>query len=206
MNDPVNEGRLEESVVDAELIEGDPTGQTDQPDQLDPPDPAALGLVLPEDKERAIELLLTELRDARSEASSYLDDLKRVAADFDNFRKRATREQQMTVERASERVLSAMLPVLDSFDAALQIQPGSEAEEKLLGGMRSTHSQLMDVLTKEGLEPVPTWGEPFDPEVHEAVMSTGDGSALTVSQELRRGYRLRGRLLRAALVALEASD
>ncbi len=198
MSESVNEEQLADIPVEAEIIEeGEPEG---------PPDPASLGLMLPEDQDQAIELLLSELRDARSEATSYLDDLKRVAADFDNFRKRSTREQQMTVERATERVLSAMLPVLDSFDAALQIQPGSEAEEKLLGGMRSTHNQLMDVLAKEGLEAVPTWGEPFDPEVHEAVMSSGDGSSLTVSQELRRGYRLRGRLLRAALVALEASD
>ncbi len=198
MSESLNEEQLADIPVEAEIVDdSEPEG---------PPDPATLGLVLPEDQDQAIELLLCELRDARSEATSYLDDLKRVAADFDNFRKRSTREQQMTVERATERVLSAMLPVLDSFDAALQIQPGSEAEEKLLGGMRSTHSQLMDVLAKEGLEPVPTWGEPFDPEVHEAVMSSGDGPSLTVSQELRRGYRLRGRLLRAALVALEASD
>lgn len=196
MSESLNEEQLADIPVEI-IEESEPEGT---------PDPAALGLVLPKDQDQAIELLLCELRDARSEATSYLDDLKRVAADFDNFRKRSTREQQMTVERATERVLSAMLPVLDSFDAALQIQPGSEAEEKLLGGMRSTHSQLMDVLAKEGLEPVPTWGEPFDPEVHEAVMSSGDGPSLTVSQELRRGYRLRGRLLRAALVALEASD
>jgi molecular chaperone GrpE len=171
-----------------------------------PPDPAALGIDLPADKDEAIELLLGELQIAQADATSYLDDLRRVAADFDNFRKRATREQQATVERASERVLQAMLPVLDSFDAALQVQAETETEQKLLGGMRSTHAQLMDVLAKEGLEPVPTWGEPFDPEVHEAVMSTGEGSKHTVSQELRRGYRLRGKLLRAALVALEASD
>jgi molecular chaperone GrpE len=74
----------------------------------------------------------------------------------------------------------------------------------MLEGMRSTHAQLMDTLSKEGLEPVPTWNERFDPEIHEAVMSSGDGPSLVVSQELRRGYRLRGKLIRAALVALEA--
>jgi len=169
-------------------------------------DLAELGVALPEDKDEAITVLLGELRDARSEAASYLDDLRRVAADFENYRKRATREQQVTVERASERVLAAMLPVLDSFDAALQIEATSETEEKLLGGMRGTHTQLMDVLAKEGLESVPTWGVAFDPEIHEAVMSNGDGSVLNVSQEYRKGYRLRGKVIRAALVALEATD
>lgn len=188
-------------LPEVEIVEGEVVGRDGRP-----PDPATLGVDLPTDKDEAIDVLLSELAVARSEAGSYLDDLRRVAADFDNFRKRATREQATTVERASERVVGSLLPVLDSFDAALQVPAESEAEQKLLGGMRGTHTQLMDVLAKEGLEPVPTWGEPFDPEVHEAVMSTGDGPNLTVSQELRRGYRLRGKLLRAALVALEASD
>lgn len=191
---------MSEELSDLEIFEDEVIG----PDG--PPDPATLGIDLPADKDEAIRVLLEELHAARGEASSYLDDLRRVAADFDNFRKRATREQQVTVERASERVLAAMLPVLDSFDAALQISPTTETEEKLLGGMRSTHAQLMDALAKEGLESVPSWGESFDPEIHEAVLSSGDGSKLTVSQELRRGYRLGGKVLRAALVALEASD
>jgi molecular chaperone GrpE len=194
MTEPMNQDLPDIEIVESEIVD------------QGPPDPASLGLELPPDKDDAITLLLAELRDARSEATSYLDDLRRVAADFDNFRKRTLREQQGTVERASERVLASMLPVLDSFDAALQIEPRTETEEKLLGGMRGTHAQLMDALAKEGLEPVPTWGVAFDPEIHEAVMSSGDGSRLTVSQELRRGYRLRGKVLRAALVALEATD
>ena len=96
-----------------------------------------------------------------------------------------------------------MLPVLDSFDAALAIEPSTETEKKMLGGMRSTYDQLMDVLAKEGLQPIEAAGVPFDPELHEAVMSSGDGD-LVVSQELRRGYLLGGRVLRAALVALES--
>src|SRR5690606_40091623 len=104
--------------------------------------------------DEAIALRLEERRTARIEAMSYLDDLRRVAADFENCRQRATREQQTTVERAAERVLQAMLPVLDSFDAALNIEAHSESEEKLLGGMRGLHAQLMDVLAKEGLEQI----------------------------------------------------
>ena len=166
----------------------------------------AIGLDLPDDPDDAVQILLSALHDARAEAGTYLDDLRRVAADFDNFRKRAIRDQQTIVDRAAERVLSSLLPVLDSFDAALAIEAATEAEEKLLRGMRSTHAQLMDVLAKEGLEPIPAIGEPFDPEVHEAVMTSGGDGPLLVSQELRRGYRLRGRVLRAALVALEPGD
>lgn len=169
-------------------------------------DPAELGLVLPDDHHEALQLLLGELRDARAEASSYLDDLKRVAADFDNFRKRAQRERTEIIERASERVLKALLPVLDSFDAALAIEPQTETERKLLDGMRNTYNLLLDVLRKEGLEVIPTWQEPFNPEIHEAVISPEGGGDLVVSQELRRGYTLGGKVVRAALVALESSD
>ena len=162
-----------------------------------------LGLDLPDDPEEAKQALLAAVHEARAEAGTYLDDLRRVAADFDNFRKRALRDQQHIVDRAAERVLSSMLPVLDSFDAALAIEPTTETEQQLLRGMRSTHAQLMDVLAKEGMEPIQTIGEPFDPEVHEAVMTSGGDGPLIVSEELRRGYTLRGRVLRAALVALE---
>ena len=163
----------------------------------------ALGLDLPDDPDEAKHVLLAAVHEARAEAGTYLDDLRRVAADFDNFRKRAVRDQQHIVDRAAERVLSNMLPVLDSFDAALAIEATTETEEQLLRGMRSTHAQLMDVLAKEGLQPIQTIGEPFDPEVHEAVMTSGGNGPLIVSEELRRGYTLRGRVLRAALVALE---
>jgi molecular chaperone GrpE len=173
--------------------------------EVETPDPAALGIDLPEDSEEAIDLLLRTLQERQDETTSLLDDLRRVAADFDNFRKRAVREQQQIVERAAERVVREMLPVLDSFDAALSIEAESETERKILGGMRGTREQLMEVLSREGLEEIPTWEEPFDPEIHEAVMSSGDGR-LVVDQELRKGYRLRGKVLRAALVSVRSGE
>lgn len=163
-----------------------------------------LGLTLPADDTAAVDLLIGELARSRAEAGSYLDDLRRVAADFDNFRKRALRDQQVTVERAAQRVIAALLPVLDSFDAAFGVEPQSESERKLVEGIRGTYAQLFDALAKEGLEVLPALGEPFDPEIHEAVISPAGGDGrLVVSHELRRGYRLHDKLLRAALVAVE---
>lgn len=163
-----------------------------------------LGISLPEEEADAVSLLASELARSRAEASSYLDDLRRVAADFDNFRKRALRDQQTTVDRAAERVIVSLLPVLDSFDAAFAFEARSESERKLIEGLRGTYSQLFDVLAKEGLEVVPAVGEPFDPSLHEAIVSPPDGDGrLVVSQELRRGYRLRDKLVRAALVAVD---
>jgi molecular chaperone GrpE len=178
-----------------EIVEAEPATEI--------PTPESLGLDLPDDPAAALPLALKAVAEAQQEADRYLDDLRRVAADFDNYRKRSHRELAGVVERASERVLKELLPVLDSFEAALAVEARTETEEKLLAGMRGTYTQLLDVLIKEGLEPIATWYEPFDPEVHEAVLTTGGGGGpLMVSQELRRGYRLRGKVLRAALVAV----
>ncbi len=192
------EGPPEVEIVEAEEGEADGREATATPE--------ALGIDLPEDQEEAIGLLVSHVSEARSQAESHLDDLRRVAAEFDNFRKRSQRDQEVLHRRAAERVVTAMLPVLDSFDAALSIEPSTETEHKMLGGMRSTFDQLMTVLSKEGLSVVATVGEPFDPEVHEAVMSSGNGGRLVVSQELRRGYAMGDRVLRAALVALESES
>ncbi len=166
-----------------------------------------LGLDLPEDPERAIEFLLVKVAEARDEATSYLDDLKRVAADFENFRRRALKEQGETTQRAAERILIELLPALDSFDAALSVEASTESEEKVMAGMHRTHEQLLNALRTHGLEIVSTVGEAFDPEVHEAVMSpAGESGRLVVSEELRRGYTLKGRLVRPALVAVDHED
>lgn len=168
-----------------------------------PTDAAALGVDLPEDKGEAIEVLLGRLVQSRDEATSYLDDLKRVAADFDNYRKRSTREQAATLDRAAERVVRELMPVLDSFDAALATKAESETERLLLSGMINTREQLLKVLEQEGLQVVPTVGEAFDPEIHEPVGAPDGATDLVVSEELRRGYRLKDRVLRPAMVMLE---
>ncbi|MEX0698162.1 MAG: nucleotide exchange factor GrpE, partial [Acidimicrobiia bacterium] len=149
----------------------------------------------------ALNIVLKALAESRAEADRYVDDLRRVAADFDNYRKRTLREQAALIERASERIMVALLPVLDSLDSAAAIEARSVTEEKMAAGVRGTLSQLLDILTREGLEVIPTWDEPFDPRIHEAVLRTGEGDApLIVTKELRRGYQLAGKVLRPALV------
>ncbi len=170
------------------------------------PDPHSLGLELPESADEAVELLLRELQTARDEASSYVHDLKRVAADFDNYRKRATKEGSAMLDRATENVVRGLMPVLDSFDAALGIRPGTETEQKLYSGMLNTREQLLNALKNEGLEVIPTIDEEFDPEIHEPVDAPAGNGTLIVSRELRRGYKLNGKVLRAALVALELGE
>ena len=177
----------------------DPRTADDQPSN----DAIAEGEVIEED----IETLVAELQAARDEAASHLDDLRRVAADFDNFRKRVARESEATLDRAAERIVVGLTPVLDSFDAALRVEPESETEKLLYSGMLNTREQLLKALEAEGLALIPTVGEAFDPEIHEPVGAPqGKGSRLVVAEELRRGYRLHNKVLRAALVALEAEE
>ena len=139
--------------------------------------------------------LLEKERDER------LDDLKRVAAEFDNYRKRAARDQQSLVARAHERLVKELLPVLDDLSRALEAAEQHE-EAKLEDGVRLVHRQLSDVLTKDGLTEIETDGA-FDPHVHEALLSQpsdqDEGSVLEVVQ---KGYRLGDRVLRPARVVV----
>jgi molecular chaperone GrpE len=183
------------------VVEALPVEKADQT-----PDPHSLGLELPDDPDEAVKLLLVELAEARDEATSYLDDLKRVAADFDNYRKRTTRDSATMFDRAAEKVVRSLMPVLDTFDAALNAEPKTETEKQLFSGMLNTREQLLDALKSEGLEVIPTIDEPFDPEVHEPVGAPGGNGELVVTEELRRGYRLGGKVLRAALVSVEPTS
>ncbi len=176
--------------------------------ELDPGDVAAeLGLDLPDDPDEAKRVLLRELAEARHEAGEYLETLQRVAAEFDNYRKRVERDHVENVMRASQRIIEHLLPSLDTFDAALAYEPQSPAEEKILDGMRGTHTLLLETLAKDGLEPIAAVGEAFDPAVHEAVAGEAGGAGeLVVTQELRRGYTLQGRVLRPTLVMVGTTE
>lgn len=189
-----------EAVAADEALEPDP-----EPIHLSPAD---AGLVLSEDPEKAQQELLGALMASRQESGEYLETMQRIAAEFDNFRKRVERDRTELIQRASQRLITDMLPTLDSFDAALAFEPQTPAEEKILDGMRSTRTQLLDLLQAEGLEPIAADDTVFDPAVHEAVSGPsqqGEGE-LMVAGELRRGYQLNGRVLRAALVAVEIGE
>ena len=160
---------------------------------------------LPDDPQEAASMLADALIGARADAAARTDDLKRVAAEFENFRKRSVRERDEIVRRSSQRLVEALLPVLDSFDSAFTHEPSTPGEESTLKGMQSTHQQLLDVLAREGLEIVLTVGEPFDPNVHEAVTGGGSGH-LVVTAEMRRGYTLGGRVIRPAMVGVSDAE
>ena len=151
--------------------------------------------------EKAIAELEERLALLERERDEVIDDLQRVAADFDNYRKRALRDQEALVARAHERLVKDLLPVLDDLERALVAAEDHE-EAKLEEGVRLVHRELRDTLTKEGLVEIETDGE-FDPHVHEALLTQpseeDDGAILQVIQ---KGYRLGDRVLRPARVVV----
>ena len=160
---------------------------------------------MPEEVENSQEVEETspeaaELEALRNENEELIDTLQRLQADFDNYRKRAARDQESLVTRAGERIVKELLPVLDDLERALEAAEQHE-EAKLEDGVRLVHRALADVLRKEGVEEIETEGA-FDPHVHEALLAQpGEGvDAGHVLQVLQKGYRLGDRVVRPARV------
>jgi len=136
-----------------------------------------------------------------AERDQYLDLARRVQADLENYRKRMVREQTRIVERANAGLVESLLPVLDSFDAALAgIDPERTELAPIRKGVELVHGELFTVLERSGLARIEGMGQEFDPNEHEAVMQDdGDGEPV-VAEVLRTGYRLKERVLRPAAV------
>jgi molecular chaperone GrpE len=141
----------------------------------------------------------TELQKVKAERDALLDRLARAQAEFENARRRAAKEQQDFRDFATADAIKALLPVLDSFERALQAKshPGD-----FRSGVELIYKQLQDALAKLGVRAVSAKGEPFDPRYHEAIemVETSEAPDHEVLEELQRGYKLKDRLLRPAMV------
>lgn len=140
-----------------------------------------------------------ELQKLKAERDSLLDRLARAQAEFENARRRASKEQQDFRDYAAADAIRVLLPVIDSFERALQVKsdPGD-----FRSGVELIYKQLQDALAKLGVRAIPVKGEPFDPHVHEAIemVETSDVADHEVLEELQRGYKFKDRLLRPAMV------
>jgi molecular chaperone GrpE len=140
-----------------------------------------------------------ELEKLKAERDTLLDRLARAQAEFENARRRASREQQDFRDYAAADAIKPLLPVLDSFERALQVK--SEPAD-FRGGVELIYKQLQDALARSGVKAIPAKGEPFDPHVHEAIemVETTEAADHEVIEELQRGYKMKDRLLRPAMV------
>ena len=154
-----------------------------------------------EEVENTQEEQIVQIDELAAERDELVDRLQRLQAEFENYRKRAARDQQALVERLSERLVKELLPVLDDLGRALEAAEQHE-EAALEDGVRLVHRQLVDVLAKEGLKEIETDGV-FDPHVHEALLSQpSDAETGTVLEVLQKGYRLGDHVLRPARVTI----
>ncbi len=153
--------------------------------------------------------LVAELEKARAEAAEAHDKLLRMAAEFDNQKKRLQRDKELALKFAEENLLRELLPCLDNLERALsQDRAGEDFSAKLVEGVEMTWRGLLNTLGKFGLTPMQVVGEPFDPNFHEALAM--EASCLVpeqrVLQEYEKGYLLKDRLLRAAKVVVSKGD
>jgi len=148
---------------------------------------------------------IEELKEEAAKSKEHWEQLLRTAADFENFKKRAARERQDLSKYANESLLQKLMPILDNLDMALNAASAQPATtESLQTGIAMIHQQLKTVLAEAGLEEIDATNKTFDPNWHEALsqQETAEVEEGQVVQQLRKGYRLRDRLLRPAGVVV----
>jgi molecular chaperone GrpE len=150
-------------------------------------------------EQEGVEGAAAELDQAQQQASEYREHLQRLAADFDNYRKRVLKEQTRAVEMAAEPLVRRLLEVLDEFELALMSAEKRPDFDKFLHGVELVYAKLLDTLRAEGIERIDAEGKPFDPTMHEALMQSGDPAGEpVVADVLRPGYLMKGRVIRPA--------
>ncbi len=150
--------------------------------------------------------LEADLAEARAEAARNLEAAARWQAEFENFRKRQAAAAQDQVLRASERVVERLLPVIDDLERTIDHTAAGRDSSHLLTGVEMVHTQLLDVLAREGVDVIDPFGEEFDPHMHQAVTQREDAEfpEHTVVEVFQKGYSMHGRVLRYAMVVVSS--
>jgi molecular chaperone GrpE len=146
-----------------------------------------------------IDQLTAEKEQLSRESLELRDRVLRLQAEFDNFRKRSEKDRSEFVQYAGMELVRELLPVLDNFELALKAEPTGKNYAK---GVEMIYQRMADTLKKTGLEPIEAEGKPFDPHIHQAVekVQTADTPDETIIGEFQRGYKYKGKLLRASMV------
>ena len=143
-----------------------------------------------------------EMDELRAQVAAANDSALRAQAELQNYRRRNDEAVKRQIRDANEKLIKDLLPVLDDFDLALDAARKTESYEQLIGGVSAVARKFLVTLNKQGVEVIPAVGEPFNTEVHEAVMLDEDSEEPdeTVTAELRKGYTLHDRVIRPSLV------
>lgn len=152
-----------------------------------------------------------DLKDELARKEKQLFDLegqlKRLAADFENYRRRQAQEREELIKFAASRVFENLLPVVDNFERALVSSRSATEAQQVLAGVELIYRQMQDFLQKSGVAPMEAVGKPFDPNLHEAIaqLETTEHPDQTILAEIQKGYYLSGKVLRYAMVQVASN-
>lgn len=192
MSNEKNIAEQEEVIEEQNAAEVEVEGETVNPDTTTKTEEAS-------ESGNDAELRIAELEAKLEEAEN---KVLRAQADFDNFRRRTRLDQEAAQKYRAQSLVSEIIPALDNFERALQIEADNDQTKSLLQGMNMVYNQLIQALQNEGVEAIKSVGEQFDPHIHQAVMQVEDESfeSNTVIEELQKGYKLKDRVIRPAMV------
>ncbi|ALX48130.1 nucleotide exchange factor GrpE [Lentibacillus amyloliquefaciens] len=145
--------------------------------------------------------LESEVEQLKQERDDMQQRVLRIQAEFDNFKKRSQKEKEQERKYKSEDFVKELLPALDNFERALQVEVTDETKS-FVDGVSMVYNQIKEALKSQGVEEIESVGQPFDPNIHHAVMQVEDKEAdsETVTEELQKGYYLKDRVIRPAMV------
>jgi len=154
--------------------------------------------------EEEINLMQQELNDAKTKSEEAMDKMMRLAAEFDNYRKRSAREHENIRKFAAENIIKELLPIVDNFERGIESVNDLKDFDSFLNGVKLILNQMINLLEKEGVKQIKAVGEVFDPNIHEAVMhvNSDDYPENIVIQEFQNGYILNDRVIRPAMVSV----
>ncbi|KGX88928.1 nucleotide exchange factor GrpE [Pontibacillus litoralis] len=171
--------------------------QTEQEETIEHPEQE-----LVEEVEETEETATSEVEQLQQEKDEMYERLLRLQADYDNFRRRTKVERANDLKYKAQDLAEELIPALDNFERALQMDVQDEAAQKFVEGMNMVYRQITDALEKQGVEVIAAKGELFDPQYHQAVMQVEDENyeSNVVVEELQKGYKLKDRVIRPSMV------
>lgn len=200
---PLSEDIKKEQAPEQEAETAQPVGTAAEAETQEtelPPDEAAEAA----GKDDELDKLRAALGDAEKKRDEYLALAQRSQADYQNFKRRNSAVRTEAYDDGVRETLTAMLPVLDNLERA--IAAAESDTDPLVSGVQMTLRQMLDAMGKLGLEEVPALGEKFDPDIHNAVMRVQEGEPGTVLEVFQKGYRVKDRMIRYAMVKIAAED
>ncbi len=199
LSEDIKKEQTPEQEAEAEQAEGTAVEAETQEAEL-PPDEAAEAA----GQDDELDNLRAALQDAEKKRDEYLALAQRSQADYQNFKRRNSAVRTEAYDDGVRETLTAMLPVLDNLERA--IAAAESDTDPLVSGVQMTLRQMLDAMGKLGLEEVPALGEKFDPDIHNAVMRVQEGEPGTVLEVFQKGYRVKDRMIRYAMVKIAAED